>query len=264
MPFTGSHPAAVLPLFRLGLPSALVIGSMAPDLPYYLPIPVHSDLTHSATGIVGVDLLLGLLSFTIWGWLIEPLAVAVAPVGVRRRLPEPAPSRPWRWQPGDLRRGLVLVLSLLAGAVTHVVWDEFTHIGRFGYRHLSWLADLHGPLAGYRWAQYGSGVFGLLVLGLAVRRWWRTAPVADPPPRAGFPRRTAFVVLASVVLATLGGASAGLTSAVLRDQGLRRALFLIATWGGGAGLVAILLFAGLTRLPSSSSPSAASPAPRAR
>ena len=246
MPFTGSHPAAVLPLFRLGLPSALVIGSMAPDLPYYLPIPVHSELTHSATGIVGVDLLFGLLSFAIWRLLVEPLAIAVAPVGLRRRLPEPPPPRSWRWQPGDLRRGLVLVFSLLAGATTHVLWDEFTHVGRFGYRHLSWLADLHGPLAGYRWAQYGSGVFGLLVLGLAVIHWWRTAPVADSP-RAGLPQRPAFVVLACVALATLGGASAGAAAAVLRDQGLRRALFLIATWGGGAGLAAVLLCALVAR-----------------
>ena len=39
MPFTGSHPAAVLPFLRSGLPpSALVIGSMAPDFPYYFQI----------------------------------------------------------------------------------------------------------------------------------------------------------------------------------------------------------------------------------
>ena len=38
MPVTGSHPAAVLPLMRLGfVPSALVIGSMVPDLPHDFP-----------------------------------------------------------------------------------------------------------------------------------------------------------------------------------------------------------------------------------
>ena len=37
MPFTGSHPAAVLPLLRTSLPgSALVAGSLAPDVPFYL------------------------------------------------------------------------------------------------------------------------------------------------------------------------------------------------------------------------------------
>ena len=36
MPFTGSHPAAVLPLLRTSLPaSALVAGSLAPDVPFH-------------------------------------------------------------------------------------------------------------------------------------------------------------------------------------------------------------------------------------
>lgn len=36
MPVTIAHPAAVLPLRGLGLPlSAMVIGSMAPDLPVF-------------------------------------------------------------------------------------------------------------------------------------------------------------------------------------------------------------------------------------
>src|SRR5690349_16766547 len=110
-PLPESHPAAVLPLFRSGLlPSALVIGSMVPDLPYYLPIPVSSELTHSAAGVVGVDLLLGLLSFVIWHLLVEPLAVAVAPASLRRRLPALAPIR-WQWD--DWRRGLVLLASLV-------------------------------------------------------------------------------------------------------------------------------------------------------
>ena len=51
MPFTGSHPAAVLPLMRWGLmPSALVIGSMVPDLPYFLPVPDLGN-THSLIGL---------------------------------------------------------------------------------------------------------------------------------------------------------------------------------------------------------------------
>lgn len=248
MPFTGSHPAAVLPLIRLGLlPSALVIGSMVPDLSYYVPIPVDSGHTHTAAGVFDVDLPLGLLCFAIWQLLVAPMAVAVAPAAVRRRLPAPAPVRSWLWQPGDLRQALLLVISLVAGAATHVVWDEFTHVGRFGYRHLSWLADQHGPLPGYRWAQYGSGVVGALVLVLAVRHWWRTAPVTDPAPVSGLSQRTATVVLTSVVLATLGGSGAGLVWAVVHDDGVRRALFLIATWGGGAGLVAVLACSLVTR-----------------
>jgi len=262
VPFTGSHPAAVLPLIRLGLvPSALVIGSMAADLPYYLPLGLDSASTHSMTGIFGVDLLMGLAGFAVWQWLVAPLAVAIAPSALRARLPTPHPApalrpdRPGRCadpgrlaDPGrDLRRLLLLVVSLWAGAATHVLWDEFTHVDRFGYRHLSWLADLHGPLAGYRWAQYGSGVLGAAVIVLAIRSWWRSAPVTDPTPEPGMAPRASLVVLVAVVLATLGGAGTAFAWAVLRDQGVRRALFLIATWGGGAGLVAVLVCAVLFR-----------------
>ena len=237
MPFTGSHPAAVLPLMRLGLvPSALVIGSMSADLPYYLPIPIDSASTHSAVGILGVDLLLGWSSFVIWQLLVAPMALALAPSALRARL---------RWHP-DAGRPLLLVLSLWIGATTHVVWDEFTHIGRFGYRHVAWLAERHGPLDGYRWAQYGSGVVGALLIALAVVRWWRSAPVVVAPESQLSPRARV-VIPVLVALATVGAAVTGFTWALAQDEGLRRALFLTATWGGGAGLVVVLAAAGWFR-----------------
>jgi hypothetical protein len=267
VPFTASHPAAVLPLVRLGLmPSALVIGSMVPDLSYYLPIPVNSAVTHSAIGIPTLDLLLGLLSFAIWWLLVAPLAVALASAGLRARLPVPAmpvaePAavsvRPWR-RAGYL---LMLVLSLSAGATTHVVWDEFTHVGRFGYRHVAWLADPHGPLPGYRWAQYGSTVLGAVVIVLALHRWWGSAPVTDPAPESALSQQIRVVVRALIVLAGLAGAVTGGAWAVLYEgDGLRRALFLIATWGGGSGLVTVLLVAVLWSLPRSPLRAPASPA----
>src|SRR4051794_229088 len=93
MPFTGSHPAAVLPLIGLGLPpAALVIGSMVPDLPYFLPLG-HGFQTHTLVAVFTVDPLIGVICLALWSALIGPLAAAVAPVSVRRRLPAPAPRR---------------------------------------------------------------------------------------------------------------------------------------------------------------------------
>ena len=66
MPFTPSHAAAVLPLLGTRLPaSALVAGSVAPDLPYYLPVELGVR-THTAAAVVGADLLLGLLLWAVW------------------------------------------------------------------------------------------------------------------------------------------------------------------------------------------------------
>jgi hypothetical protein len=56
------------------------------------------------------------------------------------------------------------LLALLLGSVTYVRWDAFTHKGQWGEHDIAWLAQSHGPLPGYRLAQYGSGVIGLSVL----------------------------------------------------------------------------------------------------
>jgi hypothetical protein len=242
MPFTGSHPAAVLPLLGLGLvPSALIIGSMTPDLPYYLPVHLNSATTHSFLGILGVDLILGGLAFVLWQFLIAPLAVAAASPSVRGRLAPGLPT-PWRQQVSSPRAVLLIVVSLWIGAATHVLWDEFTHDGRWGYRHLGWLAGQHGPLPGYRWAQYGSGVIGAVLIALSIWYWWRSTTPRDSQheqqPRLG--RTAAAGVWTVIALAGLGGAAAGWASAMLRGLGLARALFRTATWGGGAGLVVVL------------------------
>src|SRR3954463_4591962 len=83
VPFTGSHPAAILPFLRTPLPaSALVIGSMAPDLPYYLPFQ-PGLYTHTPQAIVTTDVLLGALAWGLWlGLLAEP-ALAAAPRALR-------------------------------------------------------------------------------------------------------------------------------------------------------------------------------------
>lgn len=78
MPFTPSHVAAILPLRgRLSgtLPfAALAIGSVAPDLPYYLPgLNVLSAFTHRAWAVPSIDVALGLTAWLLWRWLAPAL-----------------------------------------------------------------------------------------------------------------------------------------------------------------------------------------------
>ena len=134
MPFTGSHPAAVLPLLRLGLPaSALVIGSVTPDLPYYVDLPVTSAQTHSLTGVLGADLILGICAYLLWHLLLVPPLIWVAPAGLQRRIPDHLRTGPRLSTAGDLAR---VGLALTIGALTHVLWDAFTHADRLGPRVL--------------------------------------------------------------------------------------------------------------------------------
>jgi hypothetical protein len=108
--------------------SALVIGSVSPDLPYYLPVFVGSEVTHSLVGVVSIDVLLSLVIFMAWhGFLTQP-AVDCAPAALRGRIPSQA-VHPVRTRLSSPRRVLLVLVSASLGAATHVVWDSFTHAG---------------------------------------------------------------------------------------------------------------------------------------
>ena len=148
MPFTPSHAAAVLPFLRTGLPaSALVAGSVAPDLPYFLPGRPDWP-THTLLAVGTLDVLLAASIWVVWHGLLAAPALATAPAGVRGRLARVRLGMPPRFR--SARTVLATVAALALGAATHVLWDEFTHAGRFGTEHLALLRDPAGGLPGYK------------------------------------------------------------------------------------------------------------------
>ncbi|WP_277212675.1 DUF4184 family protein [Isoptericola croceus] len=163
MPFTPAHAAAVLPLGHTALPmSALVAGSVAPDLPMFLPGRPGYELTHSVWGIVTVDVLVALAAVWLWFAVVRDSYADVVP-WVRDRVPATASLT---------RRQLALApLAAGVGALTHVVWDSATHPGRWIVMHVEWLQQEHAGLLGLKWAQYVSGILGVaIVVGYTI--WW--------------------------------------------------------------------------------------------
>lgn len=194
MPVTIAHPAAVLPLRGLGLPlSAMVIGSMAPDLPVFSQSWGIYGYTHSLAGILTVDLLLTLVLLLGWDRWGRDALVDTAPALVRDRLPARARIGARAW--------LLAPLAAVLGSVTHVVWDAFTHRGRWGVRNIEWLHEMHGPLRGEQWAQHASGVVGIAVVGLALLAVVRRPVLAGPPRPRRLPAATlpAAIGVASVL-----------------------------------------------------------------
>jgi hypothetical protein len=274
VPFTGSHPAAVLPLLRCGLvPSALVIGSLVPDLPYYLPVPVHAGTTHSPAGTVGVDVALGVAAFALWHAVLAPFAVAAAPAAVRARVG--SGWAPWSFRTAGTRGAALVVLSLALGAATHTGWDAFTHDGLWGTRHIGWLATRHAGLPGHQWAQYASGVLGAVAICWWLLRWWHTtgrattgATATDTDttdaggagttdaggagttgsgvarPGAARPAAGPWTVRAAWAAVVCAGVAGGLAAGLpARDDAVLRVVFLAGTGAAGAGLLAAVLFA---------------------
>ncbi len=134
MPFTISHAAVVLPFSRLlvrqRLLSAAVIGAMVPDFGLFFPWRLGRVETHSALSLLTFCLPVGLLTYWLFQMLIKTPVLELLPEGAYARWrPFASPARI-----GSLRQWALAALGIIAGAVTHLVWDGFTHEGARGVR----------------------------------------------------------------------------------------------------------------------------------
>ena len=134
MPFTPAHAAAAVPLFWLlgsrGVLSALVIGSMTPDFAYFLPLGVRRAQSHELAGLAWFVLPVGLATYLVFHLLVKAPVVALLPAPLRDRLTArglASPVLPTASWPA-------VVSSLVLGAITHLIWDSFTHVGAPGVR----------------------------------------------------------------------------------------------------------------------------------
>lgn len=263
MPFTLSHAAAVLPgLRRTGrargplVASALVLGSFAPDTFYFADTIVsglrpYGTFTHSLAGVVTADAALTAILAACWLLLREPL-IALLPRGRRGRVHAFVRGEEWR---GRRLPALALwfYLSAVAGSLTHVAWDSFTHIDRFGTRTLPELGEpLAFGLPLYSYLQYGTSALAACALLWFTATALRRLP--DSPAPASVPvlgRAEVWGALALVLVCV----AVGVTMRVLRfftffDR-IRTPLDIIPTvcFGAGGGLaVALLLYGVLVRL----------------
>lgn len=213
MPFTVSHIAAILPahqpLRRWGLLSAAMIGAMVPDFGFLFPGHLARTQTHSALALLKFCLPMGLACWLVFQALVKPAWAAVLPDGWRVRLLAEHPTA----RLGQWRTWLHAALAILLGALTHLVWDGFTHEDGRGVRMLPFLEDTGPGIAGhvlplYRWLQHGSSLLGLIVVLWAARRWTRAASSAPDAARQGAPitllsRRERLAWLAAYVLPPL-------------------------------------------------------------
>lgn len=211
MPFTPTHVAAVVPLLpflRKKIPfTALAIGAMIPDLPLFLPgfAPGYA-VFHSFEGLFTGCLPAGMgcfLGFQVF--LKEPL-FRLYPEWVQVR------ASSLRMSCVELRF-LFFVWSALGvwlGALSHLTWDSFTHLGRLGTRLLpvlntDWFHFSNGvTVTGARVLQHGSTVVFLPLLVGAGYWWLLQQPIAsEMPPTATRPvKRLALAILFAMAIWT--------------------------------------------------------------
>ncbi len=166
MPFTVSHAAAVLPLHRLSkhtLPlTALMVGSMAPDFGYFFSYEVSRPLTHSFPGLIIFSLPVGLLVWLFYVAILEKATITLLCDRWHTRFAHTdaiTPSLIFRAS-----------ISIVLGAVTHLLWDSFTHRGTFV---TDAFPALLGPTPGLAWLPIFHLLHGLSSLvGLVILWFW--------------------------------------------------------------------------------------------
>jgi Domain of unknown function (DUF4184) len=179
MPFTLSHAAAIIPFARRGLVfSALVVGSMAPDFVYFTEFSPGSSFSHSIPGVFFYCVPAGLIVLWLFHFVLKRPMASLLPASHQRRLV------PWtkRFSFGPYRHFFLIIVSLIIGGLTHIIWDSFTHPNGWAVEHfpaLSFTVQVtwFGPSHFYRILQHGSTVFGAAVLLGYYWRWWLRAPV---------------------------------------------------------------------------------------
>ncbi len=149
MPFTFSHPAAVLPLGyfpkRYFSMTGLVIGSTAPDFEYFIRMKNRSYYSHSWTGLFWFDLPLVIILAFIFHGMVRNMFLDNLPAIFAKRV---AVFKNFNWVSYFKKYFHVVVISAMIGTASHIIWDGFTHHGGFFVKEFDVLKRTY-QIAGY-------------------------------------------------------------------------------------------------------------------
>jgi len=172
VPFTLAHAAAALPFKRFHLvTSALVIGTFAPDFEYFLRLAPDRGFGHTVIGALVFTLPVALVVFWLFHSYLKRPFVGLLPEDLQGRL---------QFLSGDPSfrntEFLLIIGSILIGITTNIVWDSFTHVNMWPYRHISLLReDVRLPIVGmipvYKVLQHGSTVAGCAIVAIWIAIW---------------------------------------------------------------------------------------------
>ena len=189
MPFTFSHPAIVLPLNYLPKKwvslTALVIGSLMPDLEAYVRFSSHKAHSHTWAALFWFCLPVGFLLSLLYHLLVRNPFIHNLPPFLNKKL---ATYTNFDWLQHLKKHWLVVSVSFLVGGASHLLWDSFSH-----YNGL--LQILNPALTGNTviWGynieipyliQYLNSILGLLIIAIAIftlpareptnigKKWW--------------------------------------------------------------------------------------------
>ncbi|MDJ0702897.1 MAG: DUF4184 family protein [Leptolyngbyaceae cyanobacterium MO_188.B28] len=207
MPFTPTHILAVVPvryIWPRSVPfSALVIGSTVPDWPLFISVGPSYHIMHSFKGILTASIPLGFTLYLVFQILLKRPLFELLPYPFRQRL-QVFLKPPKLFHPQNLA-GAIIAIAI--GAMTHIIWDAFTHKNQWGVQVFPLLNETFQRVAGsdihgYELLQYGSTVIGTPILLLCLRAWFRSSHPQSIPPSV-LPKKIRTLWISSIVFIPL-------------------------------------------------------------
>ena len=184
MPFTLSHPAAVLPLRRYGVFSALIFGSMAPDFLYFVPGHTFAYYGHTRRGLFFFCLPAGWVALWLFHVILKRPLAELFPESIAAKLRTAVRPFGFGVWPLGPERVMLISGSILAGALSHIVWDAATHANGIIAQEIPFLMVPVINIADWtilrvQLVQELSTVLGVAALAWAFRSWLQHAPTAE-------------------------------------------------------------------------------------
>jgi hypothetical protein len=180
-----------------------VAGCFAPDFEHFIRLRAGAGFAHTLPGVFFLDLPLAILVLWLFHrYAKEPLWNAL-PENVRCKIA----LGPNTFSLAPPTRFFLIIVSILLGIATHMLWDSFTHKTYWPYHHVPLLRETftlpilgHRPL--YQILQDASSMLGLVIIWI----WWHFRSRSNQPIRPRQPDfsptsdRTALLTASAIAL----------------------------------------------------------------
>jgi hypothetical protein len=159
---------------------------MSPDIGYFIFQTTDFRFGHTLLGILFFCVPISLAALWLFHSFLKYPLISLLPEAHRKHLLPVAR----RFRFGPLPHFAIIVLSIVVGALTHIVWDAVTHEGELGARNFAflrrpiWNSAASDPLKLCDVLQHASTFLGAVLLVLWYFRWLRQQSLIDAERRA--------------------------------------------------------------------------------
>ncbi|WP_282630205.1 DUF4184 family protein [Empedobacter sedimenti] len=175
MPLTFCHPAIVLPLKKLKSNwfsmTGLIIGSMSPDLEYFSRMEIIATHSHLFWGVLYFDLPIALIYCFVFHLFIRNILINHLPNSLKERFSQ---FLTFDWIDYFKKHWIIMILSIIIGAYSHLFWDAFTHEWGYFVKLIPALQEVwfSKPIEvkGYKFLQHFSTFIGAIFIAFWIYR----------------------------------------------------------------------------------------------